>query len=222
MRVHVLSAGVVGSLVGCLVGWMVTLMAQNAAPKVELFGDRFKPLTYETMTPEQKQLTDRILNSERKSMGGPFNALLRSPEMGDLAQQLGTYIRYRTSLPHRLNEMAIIMVARSWTAQYEWYAHKPLALQAGLNPAIVDAIAEGRKPASMQADEEVVYNFCTELLTTRQVSDATFQAATKALGERGVVDLIGATGYYQLISALLNVDRYPLPPGAKPELKPLK
>ena len=218
MRVHVLSAGVVG----CLVGWMVTLMAQNAAPKVELFGDRFKPLTYETMTPEQKQLTDRILNSERKSMGGPFNALLRSPEMGDLAQQLGTYIRYRTSLPHRLNEMAIIMVARSWTAQYEWYAHKPLALQAGLNPAIVDAIAEGRKPASMQADEEVVYNFCTELLTTRQVSDATFQAATRALGERGVVDLIGATGYYQLVSALLNVDRYPLPPGAKPELKPLK
>jgi 4-carboxymuconolactone decarboxylase len=222
MRVHVLSAGVVGSLVGCLVGWMVTLMAQNAAPKVELFGDRFKPLTYETMTTEQKQLTDRILNSERKSMGGPFNALLRSPEMGDLAQQLGTYIRYRTSLPHRLNEMAIIMVARSWTAQYEWYAHKPLALQAGLNPAIVDAIAEGRKPASMQADEEVVYNFCTELLTTRQVGDATFQAATRALGERGVVDLIGATGYYQLVSALLNVDRYPLPPGAKPELKPLK
>jgi 4-carboxymuconolactone decarboxylase len=223
MRVHVLSAGVVGSLVGCLVGWMmVTLMAQNAAPKVELFGDRFKPLTYETMTPEQKQLTDRILNSERKSMGGPFNALLRSPEMGDLAQQLGAYIRYRTSLPHRLNEMAIIMVARSWTAQYEWYAHKPLALQAGLNPAIVDAIAEGRRPASMQADEEVVYNFCTELLTTRQVSDATFQAATKALGERGVVDLIGATGYYQLISALLNVDRYPLPPGAKPELKALR
>jgi 4-carboxymuconolactone decarboxylase len=218
MRVQVLGAGVVGGLVGC----MVTLMAQNAAPKVQLFGDRFKPLTYDTMTAEQRQLTDHILNSERKSMGGPFNALLRSPEMGDLAQQLGTYIRYRTSLPHRLNEMAIIMVARSWTAQYEWYAHKPLALQAGLNPAIVDAIAEGRKPASMQADEEVVYNFCTELLTTRQVSDATFQAATRALGERGVVDLIGATGYYQLVSALLNVDRYPLPPGAKPELKPLK
>jgi 4-carboxymuconolactone decarboxylase len=201
---------------------MVTLMAQNATPKLELFGDRFKPLTYETMTPEQKHLTDRILNSERKSMGGPFNALLRSPEMGDLAQQLGAYIRYRTSLPHRLNEMAIIMVARSWTAQYEWYAHKTLALQAGLNQAIVDAIAEGRRPAAMQPDEEAVYNFCTELLNTRQVTDAAFQAATQAFGERGVVDLVGATGYYQLVSALLNVDRYPLPPGAKPELKPLK
>jgi 4-carboxymuconolactone decarboxylase len=218
MRVHVLTAGVVGGFVGCI----VTLMAQNAPRKLDLVGDRFKPLTYETMTPEQKQMTDHIMNSERKSMGGPFNALLRSPEMGDLAQQLGAYIRFRTSLPHRLNEMAIIMVARLWTAHYEWYAHKTLALQAGLNPAIVDAIAEGKRPASMQPDEEAVYNFCTELLNTRQVSDATFQAATKAFGERGVVDLIGATGYYQMISALLNVDRYPLPAGARPELKPLK
>jgi 4-carboxymuconolactone decarboxylase len=218
MRIKVACAGVVGCLVGCI----VTVMAQNTAPKVQLFGDRFKPLTYEQMTPEQKQLTDRILNSERKSMGGPFNTLLRSPELGDLAQQLGAYIRFRTSLPHRLNEMAIIMVARSWTAQYEWYAHKSLALDAGLSPAIVDAIAEGKKPVGMRADEEIVHTFVTELLTTRQVSDATFQAAVKAFGERGVVDLIGATGYYQLVSAILNVDRYPLPAGAKPELKAMK
>ena len=210
-------AGVVGGVIGV----MVTVMAQNR-PALNLVGDRFKPLTYETMTPEQKKLTDNILNSERKSMSGPFNALLRSPEMGDLAQQLGAYIRFRTSLPHRVNEMAILMTARAWTAQYEWYAHKSLALEAGLKPAIIDAIAEGKRPASMQPDEEVVYNFCTELLNTRQVSDSTFQAATKAFGERGVVDLIGATGYYQLVSALLNVDRYPLPPGAKPELKPLR
>jgi 4-carboxymuconolactone decarboxylase len=218
MRVQIASAGVVG----CLIGWMVTVMAQNTPPKLDLVGDRFKPLTYETMTPEQKQLTDHILNSERKSMGGPFNALLRSPEMGDLAQQLGAHIRFKTSLPHRLNEMAIIMTARVWTAQYEWYVHKALALEAGLNPAVADAIAVGKRPAAMQPDEEAVYNFCTELLNTRQVSDATFQAAVKAFGERGVVDLVGATGYYQLVSALLNVDRYPLPPGVKPELKPLK
>jgi 4-carboxymuconolactone decarboxylase len=218
MRVQIASAGVVG----CLIGWMVTVMAQSTPPKLDLVGDRFKPLTYETMTSEQKQLTDHILNSERKSMGGPFNALLRSPEMGDLAQQLGAHIRFKTSLPHRLNEMAIIMTARLWTAQYEWYVHKGLALEAGLNPAVAEAIAEGKRPAKMQPDEEAVYNFCTELLNTRQVSDATFQAAVKAFGERGVVDLIGATGYYQLVSALLNVDRYPLPPGVKPELKPLK
>ena len=218
MRIQIAAAGVIGGLVGC----MVTVMAQRTPPKVELFGDRFKPLTYETMTPAQKKLTDNILNSERKSMGGPFNTLLRSPEMGDIAQQLGAHIRYKTSLPHRLNEMAIIMVARAWTAQYEWYAHKSLALQAGLNPAIVEAIRDGKRPAAMQPDEEAVYNFCTELNANRQVSDATFQAAVKALGERGVVDLIGAFGYYQLVSAILNVDRYPLPAGTAPELKPLK
>ena len=205
--------------VGGLVGAMVTVMAQNSRPPLTLAGDRFKPLTYEQMTPEQKALTDHILSGPRASMGGPFNVLLRSPELGDLTQQLGAYIRFKSSIPRKLNEMAIIMTARAWTAQYEWYAHKPLALQAGLNPAIVDAIAQGKKPASMAADEETVYNFCSELLNTRHVSDATFAAAVKAFGERGVVDLIGVTGYYHLISAILNVDRYPLPDGAKPELR---
>ena len=218
MRVPMWCAGVVG----CLVGVVGSVMAQNARPAVNLVGDRFKPLTYEQMTAEQKALTDHILSGPRASMGGPFNVLLRSPEMGDLVQQLGAYIRFKSSLPRRLNEMAIIMTGRAWTAQYEWYAHKSLALQAGLNPAIVDAIAAGKRPASMSAEEEAVYNFCSELLNNRQVSDPAFAAAIKAFGERGVVDLIGVTGYYQLVSAILNVDRYPLPPDVKPELKPLK
>jgi 4-carboxymuconolactone decarboxylase len=205
MRVQTVCAGVVG----CLVGLMVTVMAQNA-PKLELVGDRFKPLTYE------------ILNSERKSMGGPFNALLRSPEMGDLAQQLGAYVRFRSSLPRHLNEMAIIMTARVWTAQYEWYVHKEAALQAGLNPAIASAIAENKRPASMKPDEQALYEFTKELLDTKHVSDATFQNAVKAFGEKGVVDLIALTGYYGMVSALLNVDRYPLPAGAKPELGVLR
>jgi 4-carboxymuconolactone decarboxylase len=208
--------------VGCLVGVMVTVMAQNAPPKLDLVGDRFKPLTYEQMDAEQKALTDHILSGPRASMGGPFNALLRSPEMGDLAQQLGAHIRFKSSLPRHLNEMAIIMTARVWTAQYEWYVHKQAALQNGLTPAIVDAIAVGKRPASMKPDEQAVYDFCKELLDTKHVSDATFQAAVKAFGERGVVDLVGVTGYYQLVSALLNVDRYPLPSGVKPELAPLK
>ena len=213
MRVQTVCAGVVG----CLVGLMVTVMAQNT-PKLELVGDRFKPLTYEAMTPEQKRMTDNILNSERKSMGGPFNALLRSPEMGDLAQQLGAYVRFRSSLPRHLNEMAIIMTARVWTAQYEWYVHKQAALDAGLNPAIAAAIAENKRPASMKPDEQALYEFTKELLDTKHVSDATFQNAVKAFGEKGVVDLIALTGYYGMVSALLNVDRYPLPAGAKPEL----
>ena len=217
MRVQTVCAGVVG----CLVGLMVTVMAQNA-PKLDLVGDRFKPLTYEKMTPEQKRMTDNILNSERKSMGGPFNALLRSPEMGDLAQQLGAYVRFRSSLPRHLNEMAIIMTARVWTAQYEWYVHKQAALDAGLNPAIAAAIAENKRPASMKPDEQVLYEFTKELLDTKHVSDATFQNAVKAFGEKGVVDLIALTGYYGMVSALLNVDRYPLPAGAKPELGVLR
>jgi 4-carboxymuconolactone decarboxylase len=200
---------------------MVTVMAQNT-PKLELVGDRFKPLTFETMTPEQKRMTDNILKSERKSMGGPFNALLRSPEMGDLAQQLGAYVRFRSSLPRHLNEMAIIMTARVWTAQYEWYVHKQAALDAGLNPAIAAAIAENKRPASMKPDEQALYEFTKELLDTKHVSDATFQNAVKAFGEKGVVDLIALTGYYGMVSALLNVDRYPLPAGAKPELGVLR
>jgi 4-carboxymuconolactone decarboxylase len=218
MRVQVLCAGVVG----CCAGLMVTLMAQNAPPKLDLVGDRFKPLTYEQMTAEQKALTDHIISGPRASMGGPFNALLRSPELGDLAQQLGAYVRFRSSLPRHLNEMAIIMTARVWTAQYEWYVHKQAALTAGLNPAIVAAIAENKRPASMKPDEQALYEFTRELLDTKHVSDATFQNAIKAFGEKGVVDLIGLTGYYGMVSALLNVDRYPLPAGVKPELGALR
>lgn len=188
---------------------------------LHLVGDRFKPLTYDAMTAEQKTLTEHLLAGERGGMSGPFNVLLRSPELGDAAQKLGAQVRFHSSLPPRLNEFAIIITGRFWNAQYEWYAHKRLALQAGLNPAIVDALAAGQRPAKMQADEEAVYNFATELLRTKQVSDATFAAARDKLGERGVVDLMGVAGYYGLVSMILNVDRYPLPAGVQPELKPL-
>ncbi len=130
-------------------------------------------------------------------------------------------MRFHSSIPSRLNEMAIIITARYWTAQYEWNAHKRAALAAGLNPAIVDAIATGKRPASLQPDEDAVYTFCTEVLATKHVSDATFAAAKKAVGERGIVDLIGVMGWYQMVSMALNVDRYPLGEGVQPELKPL-
>ncbi len=194
----------------------------KAPPDLKLRGDRFQPLTYVRMTPEQKILVDHVLSGERASMDGPFNIMLRSPEMGDLAQQLGAYVRFHSSLPRKLNEFAILITARSWNAQYEWYVHHQNALQAGLNPALIDAVAAGKRPAAMQPDEEAVYNFCAELLNTRQVSDATFAAAKAKFGERGVVDMIGVIGYYNLVSALLNVDRYPLPEGAQSELKPLR
>jgi 4-carboxymuconolactone decarboxylase len=215
-------------IVGCLIAASVTLlMAQAPAPApnprdVQLVGDRFKPLKYDEMTPAQKKMMDHLVSGERRGAGGPFNVLLRSPEMGDLAQEFGAQMRFHSSLPRKLNEMAIIITARHWTAQYEWNAHRTAAAQAGLKEPIIQAIAAGKRPESLDADETVVYNFATELLRTHEVGDATFKAVKDKFGEKGVVDLIGVMGYYQLVSMLLNVDRYPLPAGAKPELQPLK
>jgi 4-carboxymuconolactone decarboxylase len=212
----------------CIVGCALGLFAQNAqAPSpnprdIQLVGDRFKPLKYDDMTPAQKTMMDHLVQGERRGAGGPFNVLLRSPEMGDLVQQFGASMRFHSSLPRRLNEMAIIMTARHWTAQYEWNAHRTAAAQAGLKEPVIKSIAAGKRPESMDADETIVYNFATELLNTHQVSDANFQAVKDKFGEKGTVDLIGVMGYYQLVSMLLNVDRYPLPAGAKPELQPIK
>ena len=189
---------------------------------LKLRGDRFKPLTYDEMTAAQKTMIDHLLAGPRGGAEGPFNVLLRSPEMGDLAGTFGAATRFNTSIPRKLNELAIILVARHWTSQFEWQAHHRAALAAGLSPAVADAIAEGRRPQGMQKDEEIVYNFCTEMLNTKQVSDATFNATKAAMGERGMVDLVGVMGWYHTVSMLLNLDRYPLPAGSQPELKPLK
>ena len=188
---------------------------------IQLRGDRFKPLTYDEMTPAQRTMVEHLFAGPRAGANGPFNVLLRSPEMGDIAQQFGASMRFNQQMPRKLNEMAIIITARYWTSQYEWYAHHRAALAAGLSPAIADAIAAGRRPAGMQKDEEAVYTFCSELLHAKQVSDATFKMTKDAFGERGVVDLIGVMSWYQMVSMLLNTDRYPLPDGAQPELKPL-
>jgi 4-carboxymuconolactone decarboxylase len=203
---------------------MLLGVAQAQAPAtrdLNLRGDRFKPLSYDQLTPEQKTLVEHLYAGERGGMNGPFNVLLRSPEIGDAAQKLGAQLRFHSSLKPRQRELAIIMTARAWTAQYEWTAHSRLALQAGISKAAVDAIATGKRPAGLQADEQVVYNFCDELLKTHQVSDAAFHAAVEKLGERGVVDMTALVGYYHLVSMILNIDRYPLADGATPELKPL-
>jgi len=193
---------------------------QRPDPKtVRLRGGRFKPLTYDEMTPAQRTMIEHVLSGPRGSTDGPFNVQLRSPEMGDLGQQFGAATRFATSVPRKLYELAIIITARHWTAQFEWTAHHRGALQAGVSPAVCDAIAAGRRPSAMPPDEEVVYNFATELLEKKQVSDATFDAAKKLLGERGVVDLISVMGWYGTVSMYLNVDRYPLPEGSQPELK---
>ena len=189
------------------------LAAAQDRRELNLRGDRFKPLTWDDLTPDQKVMVNDLLAGSRGSLSGPFNVTLRSPEMGNLSQKLGEYLRFRTSVPPRLNEMAILMTAKWWAAQYEWSAHRTLALNAGLDASVADDIQAGRRPARMRADEATVYDFCMELRDRKRVSDATYKAAVSLLGERGVVDLIGLMGYYDLVSMALNVDRYPLPDG---------
>jgi 4-carboxymuconolactone decarboxylase len=209
----------IGSLFALMLGSLLILAQTPNTSNLGLVGDRFKPLTWDQMSPEQKTMTTNLLNGPRQGLGGPFNVLLRSPEMGDLAQKLGEYARFRPAVPAKLRELAIIVTARHWTAQYEWNAHRRAAAQAGLSADVIDAIANRKRPAKMQPDEEAVYNFATELLETKQVRDETFKAAVDKFGEKGVVDIIGVVGYYQMVSMLLNVDRYPLAAGVQPELK---
>jgi 4-carboxymuconolactone decarboxylase len=183
---------------------------------------RFPELAPESLTPEQRRVVDQIQSGPRgQGLRGPFNALLRSPELCDLAQKLGAYIRFNSSIPARLNELAIIITGRHWTAQFEFYAHRKLGIEAGLKPEIADAIAEGRRPDGMSDDEQEVYDFATELLKTSEVSDATYAKVLARFGERGAMDLVGACGYYSLVSMVLNTAQVPLPPGETPPLRKL-
>ncbi len=202
-------------------GAAVTALAEKEID-LHLRGDRFRPLTYSELTPAQKALADHVLSGERASLGGPYNVLLRSPEMGDLAQQYGAYTRFHSAVSKRISELAIMITARVWTSQYPWYSHRKYALDAGLSPALLADLAAGKRPSEMSAEEAAAYDFCWELLESKAVSDATFKAAVDRFGERGVVDLMGIMGYYSLVSMALNTDRYPLPEGATPELKPIK
>lgn len=193
---------------------------------------RFKLIPLEQLTPEQRALSDAIKSGPRSKLassgaskpgplGGPFNVWLRSPGIGDLVQKLGEEIRFRSSLTGKLNELAILITARNWTSQYEWVAHHKLALEGGLDPKIAEDIAQGRRPANMDADETLVYEFSTELQTSQGVSDAMHARAVARFGERGVVDLITVNGFYVLVSMCLNVDRTPLPAGTPLPLPPL-
>ncbi|MFI4973550.1 MAG: carboxymuconolactone decarboxylase family protein [Caulobacterales bacterium] len=182
---------------------------------------RFPPLRREAMTPEQREAADAIVAGPRGGLRGPFNAWLRSPVLADRLQRVGEYLRFHSSLPRRLNELAILITARAWSAQFEWYAHHAMAMDAGLDPAIAADIAEGRRPAGMSEDESVVFEFCTQLRRDRNVGDATFQAAVEAFGEQGVIDLIAVCGYYDIVSMTLNVAEVALPEGVPAPLRPL-
>ncbi len=174
---------------------------------------RFATLEPERMSPAQKRVYDAIVSGPRGGARGPFGVLLRSPELADRVQKVGEYLRFSSSLPARLNEFAILINARHWESKYEWYAHRPLAVKGGLAESIADELARNRRPAGMKPDEELVYDFCTALHRTHVVDGALFDHAVGMLGEQGVVDLIGVSGYYTLVSMVLNVAEIPLPDG---------
>lgn len=183
---------------------------------LKMRGDRFPPVKYADMTPAQKAMADRAIAG--RGAIGDFNIVLRSPELADMLR-FGTGANSALSAKQR--ELAILISARYWTTQFEWAVHHRAAVQAGLSEDTVAAIAEGRHPAALKPDEEPLYNFLQELMTTKQVSDATFAAAKASLGETGIADLFGVVGFYQTVSLMMNADRYPMNPGQMPELKPL-
>jgi 4-carboxymuconolactone decarboxylase len=187
-------------------------MAVQKAPK-----PRLTPPSEDQLTPAQKELRDAIASGPRGrfTMGGPFAIYMEAPEYGMLAQKLGGYVRLETTVPPRLSELAILCVARHWKAQYEWFAHAPIAEKQGVKPATIKAIKAGRRPEGAKRDELAIYDFVQELQKNKRVSDATYKKVQKLLGDQGAVELVGILGYYTTVSFLLNTFRSPLPDGAE-------
>ena len=184
--------------------------------------DRMPPIPKEKMTEAQKKAFDEVTSGPRGAGGaeGPFVPLLRSPEFMSVLQKTGEYVRFHNSIGPKLTEFVILLTARQWTQQYEYNAHQPLALKAGVKQDFIAAIAEGRRPAGMAADEEIVFDFCSELRQNQSVSDATYARAVSKFGEQGVIDMTGLVGYYTTLAMIMNVARSPLPDGKKAPLAP--
>ena len=179
---------------------------------------RVRDLKPEEMDPAQKRVAETAASGKRGRVPAPLRAWLHSPEMGNRAQSLGEFLRYDTSLGPALSELAILVTARFWTSHYEWYAHKGPALKAGVDPAVVNAIAKRQPPANLDAPAQAVYDYITTLQTEHVVSEPVHAAALAALGEKGVVELVGLLGYYTLVSMTLNAFEIGLPEGETSDL----
>ena len=166
----------------------------------------------------QRRVYDEIVAGPRGEVVGPLGVWLRRPELADRAQRLGEYARYGTSLPPVLSELAILVVARTWSSEFEWLVHKPIAVAAGVPPDAVEAIRSGGTPLLEDPAQSAVYAFCAALLREHHVDDPVYAEAVGALGEAGVIDLVGILGYYSLISMTINAFRVPPPEGAEPDL----
>jgi len=185
--------------------------------------ERFSELRLDQLTPEQQKMATMLATPPRTSQinTGPFNAFARSPSLGILLLQVSNYVRFNTSLPPRLSEFAIMIAARQWSQPYEWRAHYPLAIKGGLDRQILVDLGAGARPQNMKEDETALYELCTELYRDKDVSDATFKAALAKFGERGIMDVIGIIGYYDLVSMALIVQKATGKPGDEAPLLPL-
>jgi 4-carboxymuconolactone decarboxylase len=193
-------------------------LALALVPLTAVAQDRMPPIPADKLTDAQRRAIAEFQTARSAEISGPFVPLLRSPEVMTRARAMGDYLRYKSALPPRLSEFVILLTARRWTQQYEWNAHQPLALKGGVKADVVTAIAEGRRPEHMAADEEAVYTLVDEIDRNRGVSDVTYSRAIAAVGEQGVIDTLGLVGYYTMLAMVMNAARTPVPAGATPGL----
>jgi 4-carboxymuconolactone decarboxylase len=183
--------------------------------------NRMPPIPLEKMTAAQRKIAEEIAAGPRGKVEGPYWPIIRSPGYASHMQKVGAYFRYECPLDRKINEMAALMTARSWSQQFVWDVHILQALEAGLRPQIAEAIAEGRRPTGMGEDEEALYDFVTEVLANRSASDATYARAVAKFGEAGVIDILGNLGYYTTLAMIMNVSRAPLLDGRPFPLEPM-
>lgn len=202
----------------------LTVPSSNAAALAQgqANADRLPPIPVDQRTAAQREAAEAFKVARGTEISGPFQPLLRSPELMTRTRAMGDYLRFKSALPPRLSEFVILMTAREWTQQYEWNAHYPIAIEAGLRPEVAQAVAEGRRPVAMAADEAALYDFCQELHRDQSVSDATYARAVATFGEQAVVDAVGISGYYTMLAMVLNTARTPAPDTGSPTLRPMR
>jgi 4-carboxymuconolactone decarboxylase len=177
--------------------------------------DRMPPILPDKYDAAQKKEAEAFQAARKGPVFGPFSVLIRSPELMTAYRIQGDYLRLKPSIGTKLSELIILVTAREWTQDYEWYVHAPIALKQGISQEIIDAIAQGRRPTGMNEDQEIVYDFTIELHRNRRISDATYERAVKRFGENGVLDIAGINGYYTALAMAMNTTRMPIPADGK-------
>jgi 4-carboxymuconolactone decarboxylase len=200
----------ISSLTMLLFAVVITAAATSASAQ-----SRLPTIPPEKYTAEQQKAAEEFLAARKVAVFGPFEALMYSPQVMNQARAMGDYLRYNSAIGNKLSELVILVTAREWSQDYEWYVHGPIALKAGIRKEIADAIADGRRPEGLAEDEQIVYDFSIELHRNKRVSDQTYERAEKRFGKKGIVDLTGIIGYYTFLAMEMNMARYPVPPDAK-------